>query len=152
MDWPVFKVQACMQIMNLYSHFQTRLDLDQTNDSKYMFRILLLREGFGKLTNYSKTLLLYAQRHWPEVLTTILWTNALKEVKRRDNILNLNWDYKARVGTYVSHSPDHASSIPLVVKPRLLNVFPQFHIDFDGDFSTVPYKKLEIASKLDRSS
>ena len=40
-----------------------------------------------KLTNDSRILLLHAQRHWPEMVSTILWPYACKEVERRDNIL-----------------------------------------------------------------
>ena len=41
-------------------------------------------------TNDSRTLLIHAQRHWPEMISSILWPYAWKEIERRDNIFGIN--------------------------------------------------------------
>ncbi len=46
------------------------------------------------LTLISRTLLLHAQRHWPEYITTMLWPLALKAAQDRLNQLSLDLDGK----------------------------------------------------------
>ncbi len=46
------------------------------------------------LTLVSRTLLLHAQRLWPEYISTILWPLALKVAQDRLNQLNINLDGK----------------------------------------------------------
>jgi hypothetical protein len=43
------------------------------------------------------------------------------------------------MGIYVGRSPSHASNVALVLNPKTGHVSPQFHVVFDGDFTTVPY-------------
>jgi hypothetical protein len=47
------------------------------------------------------------------------------------------WKPRLRVGVYLGHSPDHASSLPLVYSTTTGLVSPQFHVVFDDKFSTV---------------
>ena len=42
---------------------------------------------------------------------------------------------------YLGHSPCHADSVALVLNPRTLHVSPQFHVVFDNDFTTVPFRR-----------
>ena len=65
------------------------------------------------------------------------------EAKAADgNKLPSKWDPKAtRVSIHLGHSPAHASSVALVFNPRTLRVSPQFHVVFDDNLSTLPYKQ-----------
>ncbi len=47
------------------------------------------------------------------------------------------WKPRSRVGVYVGSSPEHASSVPLVLSTITGLVSPQFHGVFDDSFSTV---------------
>ena len=47
-----------------------------------------------QLTLISRTLLVHAQRYWPEYITTMLWPFALKAAQDRLNQLNMNLDGK----------------------------------------------------------
>jgi hypothetical protein len=49
------------------------------------------------------------------------------------------WEPRSRMGVYLGHSPFHAGSEALVFKPKTMRVFPQYHVIFDDDFTTVPY-------------
>ncbi|KAL7464856.1 hypothetical protein ACHAXS_005184 [Conticribra weissflogii] len=102
------------------------------------------------LTLISRTLLLHAQRHWPEYITTMLWPLTLKAAQDRLNQLSVNldgrtpdsapkWEPRARLGIYVGRSPHHAGNVALVLNPITGLVSPQFHIAFDDDFTTVPH-------------
>jgi hypothetical protein len=46
------------------------------------------------------------------------------------------WKPRSRVGVYLGMSPDHASSVPLVLSTTTGLVSPQFHVIFDDHFST----------------
>jgi hypothetical protein len=46
------------------------------------------------------------------------------------------WKPLSRLGVYLGLSPDHASSIPLVLSTTTGLVSPQFHVVFDDNFST----------------
>ena len=72
----------------------------------------IVERRIGKLTNDSRTLLLHAQRHWPEMISNILWPYAWKEVERRDNIFGLN--------RYGRHPIQHftGSNVPFPVQLR----------------------------------
>ncbi|KAL7460959.1 hypothetical protein ACHAXS_001393 [Conticribra weissflogii] len=102
------------------------------------------------LTLISRTLLLHAQRHWPEYITTMLWPLALKAAQDRLNQLSVDlsgrtpdsapkWEPRARLGIYVSRSPHHAGNVALVLNPTTGLVSPQFHVVFDDEFTTVPH-------------
>ena len=42
---------------------------------------------------------------------------------------------------YLDHSPFHAGSVALVLKPETGHVSPQFNVVFDGEFSTVIFMR-----------
>eukprot|EP00980_Cylindrotheca_fusiformis_P016832 scaffold5080_cov130-Cylindrotheca_fusiformis.AAC.1 len=46
------------------------------------------------------------------------------------------WSDRSRVGIYLSHSPSHASSVPLVLNTQTGLVSPQFHCIYDDGFDT----------------
>jgi hypothetical protein len=46
------------------------------------------------------------------------------------------WKPRSRVGVYLGFSPDHASSIPLVLSTTTGLVSPQFHVVYDENFTT----------------
>ena len=46
------------------------------------------------------------------------------------------WTDRSRVGIFLCHSRDHATSVPLVLNTQTGNVSPQFHCIYDDDFST----------------
>jgi hypothetical protein len=48
------------------------------------------------------------------------------------------WEPCSCLGIYVGHSLIHAGSVALVLNPKTGLIFPQFHVVFDGNFSTVP--------------
>jgi Integrase core domain. len=47
------------------------------------------------------------------------------------------WEPRSRLGIYLGMSPEHASSVALVLNLQTGLVSPQFHVVFDDDFSTV---------------
>jgi len=49
------------------------------------------------------------------------------------------WEPRSRIGVYLGHSPFHAGSIALVLKPSTGRVSPQYHVVFYDEFSTVSY-------------
>ncbi len=49
------------------------------------------------------------------------------------------WEPRARMGIYVGRSPTHASNVALILNPRTGHGSLQFHVVFDGDFTTVQY-------------
>ncbi|KAL7462348.1 hypothetical protein ACHAXS_002729, partial [Conticribra weissflogii] len=116
----------------------------------------IVERSIKSLTLISRTLLLHAQRHWPEYISTILWPLALKAAQDRLNQLNINldgktpegvpkWEPQARLGIYVGRSPSHAGNVALVLNPNTGLISPQFHVVFDDDFTTVPYlRKQEV--------
>ncbi|KAL7462696.1 hypothetical protein ACHAXS_003067 [Conticribra weissflogii] len=110
----------------------------------------IVERAIKSLTLISRTLLLHAQRHWPEYITTMLWPFALKAALDRMNQLHDNrlqsnpkgvpkWEPRARLGIYVGRSPNHAGNVALVLNPKTGLVSPQFHVVFDDEFTTVPY-------------
>jgi hypothetical protein len=46
------------------------------------------------------------------------------------------WHDRTRVGIFLCHSPEHASSVPLVLNTRTGMVSPQFHCIYDDAFDT----------------
>jgi hypothetical protein len=46
------------------------------------------------------------------------------------------WKPRSRMGIYLGNSPDHASTVPLVLNPNTGLVSPQYHLVFDDAFST----------------
>ena len=46
------------------------------------------------------------------------------------------WNDRTRVGIFLCHSPDHSSTVPLVLNTTTANVSPQFHCLYDDAFST----------------
>ncbi len=46
------------------------------------------------------------------------------------------WKPRSRVGIYLGFSPDHASSVPLVLSTTTGLVSPQFHVVYDDYFTT----------------
>ncbi|KAL7464788.1 hypothetical protein ACHAXS_005121 [Conticribra weissflogii] len=110
----------------------------------------VVERAIKSLTLISRTLLLHAQRHWPEYITTMLWPFALKAAQDRMNQLHVNldgtnpkgvpkWEPQARLGIYVGRSSNHAGNVALVLNPKTGLVSPQFHVVFDDEFTTVPH-------------
>lgn len=46
------------------------------------------------------------------------------------------WSDRSKVGIYLSHSPHHASNVPLVLNTQTGHVTPQFHCIYDDAFAT----------------
>ncbi|CAJ1938610.1 unnamed protein product [Cylindrotheca closterium] len=46
------------------------------------------------------------------------------------------WSDRSRVGIFLCHSPEHATSVPLVLNIQSGNVSPQFHCIYDDEFAT----------------
>ena len=46
------------------------------------------------------------------------------------------WSDRSRVGIFLCHSPEHSSSVPLVLNTTTANVSPQFHCLYDDEFAT----------------
>jgi hypothetical protein len=46
------------------------------------------------------------------------------------------WKPRSRVGVYLGMSPEHASTVPLVLSTTIGLVSPQFHVIFDDQFTT----------------
>ena len=51
------------------------------------------------------------------------------------------WDEWVRVGAYVGRSPIQAGNVSLILNLSTGHVSPQFHVVFDGTFSTLPSLK-----------
>ena len=49
------------------------------------------------------------------------------------------WEPCSCAGIYIGHSLFHAVSVSLVINSETGHVSPQFHVVFDGEFSTVPF-------------
>ena len=50
----------------------------------------IIERTIGIMTNDSRTLLLGAMRRWPDMISTLLWPYAWKEVERRNNYFSYN--------------------------------------------------------------
>ena len=50
----------------------------------------IVERNIGLMTNGSRTLLLRAMRRWPDMISTLLWPYAWKEVERRNNYFSYN--------------------------------------------------------------
>ncbi len=48
------------------------------------------------------------------------------------------------MGLYVGRSPSHAANVALIFNPCTGHIFPQFHVVFDDDFTTVSYLRTAI--------
>ena len=46
------------------------------------------------------------------------------------------WEPRSRMAIYLGHSPQHASSVPLVMNIKTGHVSPQYHIVYDDHFTT----------------
>lgn len=67
------------------------------------------------------------------------------------------WNSKVRKGIFAGFSPDHSTNVPLIYNPSTQHISPQFHVNFDDQFSTVPaltteIQRDEIFEKLFRTS
>lgn len=60
------------------------------------------------------------------------------EPTMRQNHKIPRWKPRSRVGVYLGFSPDHASSVPLVLSTTTGLVSPQYHVVFDDNFTTTP--------------
>ena len=49
------------------------------------------------------------------------------------------WEPRTHTGIYLGHSPCHAGSVFLVLNLKPGLVSPQFHVVYEGIFTTVPY-------------
>ena len=49
------------------------------------------------------------------------------------------WESRVRMGICVGQYPAHASHVGLVLNPHTWHVSPQFHVAYNGNFTTVPY-------------
>ncbi|KAL7462239.1 hypothetical protein ACHAXS_002628 [Conticribra weissflogii] len=120
----------------------------------------IVERAIKDLTLITCTLLLHAKRHWPEMISTMLWPMALKAAENRLNHLSLaadgmtpltkfsgngrlqtnpkgvpKWEPRSRVGVYMGHSPAHAGSVAMVLNPTTGHISPQFHVVFDDILS-----------------
>ena len=48
------------------------------------------------------------------------------------------WERGVRQAIFVGFSPDHSTNMHLVFNPRTQHIYPQYHVTFDVDFTTVP--------------
>lgn len=69
-------------------------------------------------------------------------TYVLDNALQQQNSLPTQWTERSRVGIYLGHSPDHASSIALVLNVDTGLVSPQFHVRHDDAFATVAHNPL----------
>ena len=46
-----------------------------------------------------------------------------------------------RLGIYLGQSPAHAANVALLLNPKTGLVYPQFHVVFDNNFTTVPHMR-----------
>ena len=53
------------------------------------------------------------------------------------------WEPCSRVGVYLGHSPMHAGSVALILKPVTGHVSPQYHAVYNKTFSTVSHMRYE---------
>jgi hypothetical protein len=63
------------------------------------------------------------------------------------------WKPRSRMAVYLGHSPEHATSVPIVLNTITGLVSPQFHVVFDDAFTTTNHQKPSLKSdpnKLDR--
>ena len=60
----------------------------------------LVEHSIKDLTLITQTLLLHAKRHWPEMITTMLWPMALKAVEDRMNHLTLSAERKMPLSNF----------------------------------------------------
>ena len=54
------------------------------------------------------------------------------------------WEPRSRMAVYLSHSPQHASNVPLVLSIRTELVSPQYHVVYDDHFTTTWSLKTNI--------
>ncbi len=57
----------------------------------------IIERTIGELTHDARTMLLHAQRYWPEMISTLLWPYALKAAEYKHNHLRLDNDGKSRM-------------------------------------------------------
>jgi hypothetical protein len=62
------------------------------------------------------------------------------------------WKDRARVGVYLGHSPDHASTVAYILNVTTGHVSAQFHVVFDDHFDTVLTTKRDMAPSLWQSA
>jgi len=135
------------------------------------------------LTELARSMLIHANRRWPNAITHQLWPHALRHantvhnfaptLQRKDgkspaqlfsgSDVNINvkhwvpfgcpahvldnalqntkssnkWSQRARVGTHLGFSAQHARSVALVPNMRTGLTSPQFHVRFDTKFETM---------------
>ena len=56
------------------------------------------------------------------------------------------WELRSRAGIYLGHSPFHAVSVSLVLKPAAVHVSTKFHVVFDDECSTALFMREGIIS------
>jgi hypothetical protein len=54
------------------------------------------------------------------------------------------WEERSRIGINLGNSPTHAGRVSLVLNIETGLVSPQFHVEFDDLFNTVPTQQLQI--------
>lgn len=69
-------------------------------------------------------------------------TYVLDNALQQQASLPTQWTERSRVGIYLGHSPDHASSVSLVLNIDTGLTSPQFHVSHDDSFSTVSHNPL----------
>ena len=140
----------------------------------------IAEKRIGDLTRRATTLLLHAQRRWPDAITTHLWPYALRCANESRNtyptktndmsplnrfskttnkpsyrhqhhfgcpvyVLQKNiqdgqkprkWEDRTRIGINLGPSPQHASSVALILNLETGLVSPQFHCSYDDLFES----------------
>ena len=92
---------ACEEVVvTRFVIFELRMDDSRTKNSSMMFMMQAINgflhqnsiaeRGIKELTLTARIILLHAQRHWPEYISSILWPLALKSASDRINHLSLN--------------------------------------------------------------
>ena len=69
-------------------------------------------------------------------------TYVLDNALQQQHSQKTQWTERSRVGVYLGHSPDHASSVALILNIDTGHVSPQFHIKPDDAFATVSHNPL----------
>ena len=56
------------------------------------------------------------------------------------------WEPRMRLGIYLGQSPAHAANVALVLNPKTGLAYPQFHVVFYDNFTTVPHLRKDRVS------
>ena len=84
----------------------------------------IVERKINELTLIFRTLLLHAIRHWPEYITTMIWTFALKEYALRLNKFSIQADGRSNEATLFGVNVD-------IIEPAMFHTFgwPCFVLD-----------------------